>query len=82
MSNLEYHYGIKMQIYPDYHQRQLIELNGNISRTVYNKLVGIDKELYQLKKTKHHDDYFKLIDLTYDLSVLEIGHSFVLLKKP
>lgn len=62
MSKLEYHYGIKMKIYPDYRQRRLIELNGNISRTVYNKLVGIDKEIYQLKKTQRHDDYFKLID--------------------
>lgn len=62
MNKLEYHFGIKMRIYPDYRQRQLIELNGNISRTIYNKLVGIDQELYQLRKTKHHDDYFKLID--------------------
>ena len=84
MNNLEYHYGIKMRIYPDYHQRQLIELNGNISRTVYNKLVGIDKELYQLKKTKHHDDYFKLIDyliehkhVNYEFSKFLVDHRYV-----
>lgn len=62
MKDLIYYFGLKMRIYPSYQQRQIIELNGNISRTVYNKLVAIDKELYQLKKTKHHDDYFKLIN--------------------
>lgn len=84
MSNLEYHYGIKMRIYPDYRQRRLIELNGNISRTVYNKLVGIDKELYQLRKTQHHGDYFKLIDylvehkhVNYEFSKFLVDYHYV-----
>lgn len=71
MSELEYHYDIKMRIYPNYRQQQLIELNDNISR---NKLVGIDKELYQLKQTRHHDDYFKLID--YVIKHKEINNEF------
>ncbi|AUI71294.1 RNA-guided endonuclease InsQ/TnpB family protein [Companilactobacillus alimentarius] len=50
MSELEYHYGIKVRIYPSYKQKELIKLNSNISRTIYNKLVGIDREVYHLSK--------------------------------
>ena len=50
MAELEYHYGIKMRIYPNNKQKDIINVNSNISRTVYNKLVGIDKEIYRLKQ--------------------------------
>ncbi|WP_157049393.1 helix-turn-helix domain-containing protein, partial [Companilactobacillus mindensis] len=40
MAELEYHYGIKMRIYPNNKQKEIIKVNSNISRTVYNKLVG------------------------------------------
>ena len=52
MSNLTYHYGLKMRIYPSSQQKKIIDLNGNIARTVYNKMVAIDQELYQLKQIK------------------------------
>ncbi len=52
MSDLAYHYGLKMRIYPSSQQKAIIELNGNIARTVYNKMVAIDQELYQLKQIK------------------------------
>lgn len=52
MSELSYHYGLKMRIYPSTKQKQLIKLNSDISRTVYNKLTAIDQELYQLNQVK------------------------------
>lgn len=52
MSDLAYHYGLKMRIYPSSQQKKIIDLNGNIARTVYNKMVAIDQELYRLKQIK------------------------------
>ena len=52
MNDLTYYYGLKMRIYPSTKQKQIIDLNGNIARTVYNKMVAIDQELYQLEKIK------------------------------
>ena len=52
MSDLAYHYGLEMRIYPSSQQKKIIDLNGNIARTVYNKMVAIDQELYQLKQIK------------------------------
>lgn len=52
MSDLTYYYGLKMRIYPSSQQKKIIDLNGNIARTVYNKMVAIDQELYQLKQIK------------------------------
>ena len=52
MSDLEYRYGLKMRIYPSTNQKKIIKINGNIARTVYNKMVAIDQELYKLKQVK------------------------------
>lgn len=50
MAKLKYHYGIKMRIYPSDQQKAIIKVNSDASRFVYNEMVAIDKELYQLKK--------------------------------
>ena len=52
MSKLAYHFGLKMRIYPSTKQKQIIKVNSDISRTVYNKMVAIDQELYRLKQVK------------------------------
>ena len=52
MAQLSYHYGLKVRIYPSTKQKQIIKLNSDIARTVYNKLIVIDQELYQLKQVK------------------------------
>lgn len=52
MVELSYHYGIKIRIYPSSQQKQIIKLNSDIARTVYNKLIAIDQELYQLNRVK------------------------------
>ena len=40
MSKLAYHFGLKMRIYPSTKQKQIIQVNADISRTVYNKMGG------------------------------------------
>ncbi|WP_172413238.1 helix-turn-helix domain-containing protein, partial [Ligilactobacillus salivarius] len=52
MSELKYHYGLKMCIHPSTKQKQIIKMNSDVSRAVYNAMVAIDKELYQLKQVK------------------------------
>lgn len=52
MSKLAYYFGLKMRIYPSTKQKQIIQVNSDISRTVYNKMVEIDQELYHLKQVK------------------------------
>ena len=52
MAQLNYHYGLKMRIYPSTKQSQIIEINTNIARTTYNKLLAIDREIYALKQIK------------------------------
>ena len=52
MSELKYHYGLKMCIHPSTKQKQIIKMNSDVSRAVYNVMVAIDKELYQLKQVK------------------------------
>lgn len=58
MSDLPYHLGIKMRIYPSSEQKRLIAINSGVSRSVYNKLIAINSELNQLKKV---NTYVKLV---------------------
>ncbi|UAK15216.1 helix-turn-helix domain-containing protein [Sporolactobacillus terrae] len=46
MSELFYHYGLKMRIYPNDQQKQIIKVNSDTSRFIYNELNGINCELY------------------------------------
>ena len=52
MAELTYYFGLKMRIYPSTKQKQIIQINSDISRTIYNKLVAIDQELYNLEQVK------------------------------
>lgn len=58
MSDLPYHLGLKMRIYPSSEQKRLIAINSGVSRSVYNKLIAINSELNQLKKV---NTYIKLV---------------------
>ena len=51
MSDLPYHLGIKMRIYPSSQQKRIIAINCGVSRAVYNKLITINSELLHLRKT-------------------------------
>lgn len=52
MSQLANHFGIKMRCYPSDRQKSVVKVNSDASRFMYNEMVGIDKELYQLKQVK------------------------------
>ena len=52
MTKMQYHYGLKMRCYPSDQQKQLIKINSDASRFIYNEMVAIDKELMQLRRVK------------------------------
>lgn len=52
MAQLKYHYGLKVRIYPSDKQKQIVKINSDASRFVYNEMVAIDREIYQLKLVK------------------------------
>lgn len=52
MTKPQYHYGLKMRCYPSDRQKQLIKVNSDASRFVYNEMVTIGKELVQLRRVK------------------------------
>ncbi|WP_124977117.1 RNA-guided endonuclease InsQ/TnpB family protein [Ligilactobacillus salitolerans] len=52
MKKLPYHYGLKVRCYPSSQQKAIIKRNSDASRFVYNELVAISRELYELKRIK------------------------------
>ena len=64
MSEYAYHYGLTVHIYPNTEQKQIISVNSDVSRFVYNKMVQLGKEIYAFGKPSI---YVKVIDerLTY-----------------
>lgn len=46
MSEYAYHYGLMVRIYPNTEQKQIISVNSDVSRFVYNKMVQLGKEIY------------------------------------
>lgn len=52
MAELKYHFGLKVRMYPSDAQKQLIKLNSDASRFIYNEMVAINKELWQLRRVK------------------------------
>jgi putative transposase len=66
MADFNYHYGLKMRLFPSAEQKRVIDNNINASRFAYNEMVAIDKELYLLQKVqtpiaivKERMDYLK-----------------------
>lgn len=49
ISDYKYHFGLKVRIYPNYKQKRIIRVNSNASRFIYNQLVAIDNEIYELE---------------------------------
>lgn len=52
MAKLKYYYGLKMRCYPSDQQKQLIKLNSDASRFIYNEMIAINQELFQLRQVK------------------------------
>ncbi len=73
MSELEFHSGIKMRLYPSTKQKDIIAINIGTARFVYNRMVALNKEKYQLQKTAPFcpSDKYRLDYVTTVLSSLE-----------
>lgn len=52
MAKFNYYFGLKMRMYPNNKQKELIKINSDATRAIYNKMLEIDKEIYQLKQCK------------------------------
>lgn len=52
MAQLSYHYGVKVRVFPSSAQKRLIKRNSDASRFLYNEMIGMNKELYQLRQVK------------------------------
>lgn len=59
MAEYEFHYGLKVRIYPSTKQKQIISASSNASRFVYNKMVEIGKEIAAFGKPSV---YIKVVD--------------------
>lgn len=51
MSQLEYHFGIKLRFYPSDKQKRIIKHNYDAQRFVYNQYVGINRLAYRVHAT-------------------------------
>ena len=47
---MPYHFGLVVRIYPDYQQKHIIAQNDGAARFVYNRLVAMNNERFQMKK--------------------------------
>lgn len=52
MKELPYHYGLKMRIYPSSKQKEIIKLNGDVARQIYNIDVAMNTELFYINQVK------------------------------
>lgn len=76
MFEYAYHYGLMVRIYPNTEQKQIISVNSDVNRFVYNKMVQFGKEIYAFGKPSI---YIKVVDerLTY---LKELKKSTTMLK--
>ena len=51
MSEYTYHMGMVLRIYPSDKQKIIIKRNGVASRFLYNRLVAVNNEIWELKKS-------------------------------
>lgn len=51
MSNLKYHFGIKLRFYPSDKQKKMIKQNYDAQRFVYNQYVGASRLIYHIKNS-------------------------------
>lgn len=78
MDQMQYHYGVKVRIYPSSKQKQVIKNSSDASRFVYNESVAIDREMYQLKRIKIPVDTIvsRIAQLSQRKSVREMANHY------
>jgi len=52
MTQLPYHYGVKVRVFPSTEQKRLIKRNSDASRFIYNQMNGMNNDLFWLKQVK------------------------------
>lgn len=68
IADMPYHFGMKVNIHPTKHQKDIIKRNSDASRFVYNKLIEIDKQIFDIKNAadllhqRKHPHYQKLVN--------------------
>lgn len=60
MSDYPYHFGLKTRIYPNNRQKRIIHINSEASRIMYNQIVAINNEIFELEKMVKPFKYVKL----------------------
>ena len=53
MRDFNFHIGISVRAYFSDKQKQIVRFNGGAANFVYNRLVAVNREKHQLKKTAH-----------------------------
>ena len=51
MSEMPYHIGLVLKMYPSHLQKRIVAVNDGVKRAVYNLLVASNNEIYRMKKT-------------------------------
>ena len=54
MKQLTYHIGLCVRAFPSDRQKKSIRKNAGVNRFVYNRLVGVNREMYELSKTAQY----------------------------
>lgn len=55
-SEMPYHIALELRIYPSSMQKRMVAVNDGVSRAVYNRLNGTDRELHSLRKVKVYSE--------------------------
>ena len=76
MEEYKYKYGLRVRIYPNTKQKQIISASANASRFVYNKMVDIGKEIAAFGKPSV---YIKIVDERVSF-LKELRYSTTILK--
>ncbi len=65
MSDFSYHRGIKLCLYPSFRQISLIKRNSGCARFIYNRLLAIEQEIYDLKKCRIYRMILHIVFLSF-----------------
>ena len=82
ISEMSYHIGLRVKIYPSNKQKHLIAVNDGAKRAVYNFLVASGNERYRLGKTADHVPVYReriqyLKDIVSSISKLQNALPFL-----
>lgn len=81
MSQLDYHFGLKVRFYPNDRQKQMIKKNYDAQRFVYNQYVGLNRLCYHvLRSSKAKQLHSSLPFVMGQMSLLEMQEAEAVVK--